>query len=319
MGLNTGAKAVVSNQEGIYQDLAETVQKYARTKYLRPIADHTREAFAVAEKFVEDFYRGAEAASTAGEAVWSRHGGRDDNRGGGRGDSRDVAMAVILDSGCGTGESTLHIARRFPNIPVIGIDKSGERLTKAGNEHQLMNLVTPAQGRGDNRDGDCGSLAIAEQVRDDSESGGRDDKRGEGRGDSGDIPSNVLWVRAELLDFWRLALERVQENRWTIPYHALYYPNPWPKQSEATRRFHLHPIFPTFMALSPVTELRTNWKIYAQEFAEAARILDMEQRDSNAPTANIILEAFTPDNCETAFERKYKEARQQLWRVTVTR
>ena len=320
MGLNTGAKAVVSNQEGIYQDLAETVQKYARTKYLRPIADHTREAFAVAEKFVEDFYSEAEAASTAGEAVWSRHGGRDDKRGEGRDDSGDVAssghddsgaMAVILDSGCGTGESTLHIARRFPNIPVIGIDKSGERLTKAGNEHQLMNLVPPAQGRGDNRDGDCGGLVIAEQVR--------DDKRGEGRGDRGDIPSNVLWVRAELLDFWRLALERVQENRWIIPYHALYYPNPWPKQSEATRRFHLHPIFPTFMALSPVTELRTNWDIYAQEFAEATRILDMEQRDSNAPTANIILEAFTPDNCETAFERKYKEARQQLWRVTVTR
>lgn len=291
MGLNTGAKAVVSNQEGIYQDLAETVQKYARTKYLRPIADHTREAFAVAEKFVEDFYRGAEAASTAGEAVWSRHGGRDDNRGEGRGDSG--AMAVILDSGCGTGESTLHIARRFPNIPVIGIDKSGERLTKAGNEHQLMNLVPPAQGRGDNR--------------------------GEAERTEGNVSSNVFWVRAELLDFWRLALERVQENRWTIPYHALYYPNPWPKQNEATRRFHLHPIFPTFMALSPVTELRTNWDIYAQEFAEAARILDMEQRDSNAPTANIILETFTPDNCETAFERKYKEARQQLWRVTVTR
>ena len=354
MGLNTGAKAVVSNQEGIYQNLAETVQKYARTKYLRPIADHTREAFAVAEKFVEFFYRGAEAASTAGEAVWSRHGGRDDNRGeaamtegavrvapaqgrgdrgdvasSDRGDSRDVAMAVILDSGCGTGESTLHIARRFPNIPVIGIDKSGERLTKAGNEHQLMNLVIAEQVRDDKR-GEAerteGAVRVAPaQGRGDSGRGGvfaeqvRDDNRGEGRGDSGGIPSNVLWVRAELLDFWRLALEQVQENRWTIPYHALYYPNPWPKQSEATRRFHLHPIFPTFMALSPVTELRTNWEIYAREFAEAARILDMEQRDSNVPTANIMLETFTPDNCETAFERKYREARQQLWRVTVTR
>ena len=281
MGLNTGAKAVVSNQEGIYQDLAETVQKYARTKYLRPIADHTREAFAVAEKFVEDFYRECVRVAPA-----QGRGDSGDVASSGRGDSG--AMAVILDSGCGTGESTLHIARRFPNIPVIGIDKSGERLTKAGNEHQLMNLVTPAQGRDD----------------------------------SGNVPSNVFWVRAELLDFWRLALERVQENRWTIPYHALYYPNPWPKQSEATRRFHLHPIFSTFMALSPVTELRTNWEIYAREFAAAARIVcdsASPRDDSSEGSAEIRCETFDPAQPETAFERKYKEARQQLWRVLVKR
>jgi len=266
MELNTGAKAVVSNQEGPYKDLAETVQKYARTEYLRPIADHTRNAFAEAEQFVEKFYAELESGSR-GEC-----GGR----------------AVILDSGCGTGESTLHIARRFPNIPVIGIDKSGERLTKAGNEHQLQNL-TPAQGRGD----------------------------------TSAIPANAFWVRGELLDFWRLALEQVQKGNWTIPYHALYYPNPWPKQSEATRRFHLHPIFPTFMALGDVIELRTNWEIYAQEFAEAVQVLDATTVGSNSekrqPSRQIELQAFRPDKPETAFERKYKEARQQLWRVTVKR
>jgi tRNA G46 methylase TrmB len=203
--------------------------------------------------------------------------------------------AVILDSGCGTGESTIHIARRFPNIPVIGIDKSEVRLDKAGN---------PSQTAGE------------------------------------DVPANTFWIRAELLDFWRLALDRVKTGEWTMPYHAVYYPNPWPKQSEATRRFHMHPIFPTLLALGQTTELRTNWEIYAREFAEAARIVFDEctectkeiakgdsrllrLRSAQAPAGmtnkQITCESFEATAPETAFERKYKEARQKLWRVTISR
>ena len=260
----SGANAVTSNQETIHKDLEKVVRKYARTTFLRPIADHTREAFAQAEEFVRKFYNAAKNAGTAG------------------------SFAVILDSGCGTGESTIHIARRFPQHPVIGIDKSGMRLTKAGN---------PAQTAGE------------------------------------DVPQNAFWIRAELLDFWRLALERVQTGEWTIPYHAVYYPNPWPKQSEATRRFHMHPIFPTLLALGRTIELRTNWEIYAREFAEAARIVQSIQipgqaRDNKADQipdqvrndggTEISCEAFEPASPETAFERKYKEARQTLWRVVIT-
>ena len=231
-----GARAVTTNQTDIYDKLEEVVRKYASTEYLRPIADHTRIAFAEAEKFVEGFYKDAGRASLA-------------------------THKVILDSGCGTGESTLNIALAHPGIPVIGIDKSVARLTKAG------------------------------------------------AGLNGAAPQNAFLVRAELLDFWRLALEKIKAGHWQIPYHALYYPNPWPKQSEATRRFHLHPIFPTLLQLGDAIELRTNWEIYAREFAEAARVLKV------AKTINS--EAFEPERPITAFERKYKEARQQLWRVTV--
>ena len=241
-----GANSVTSNQETIHKDLEKVVRKYARTTFLRPIADHTRDAFAEAEEFVRKFYGNAGTAPSA----------------------------VILDSGCGTGESTIHIARRFPGIPVIGIDKSGMRLTKAGN---------PAQTAGE------------------------------------DVPPNAFWIRAELLDFWRLALERVQAGEWTIPYHAVYYPNPWPKQSEATRRFHMHPIFPTLLALGNTIELRTNWEIYAREFAEAARIVLNENAEGAAVPANtqITCEPFEPVAPETAFERKYKEAGQTLWKVEI--
>ena len=233
-----GVRQVSSNQEDIYKDLESVVRKYASTVFLRPVADHTRAAFEESQKFIEDFY-------TTGSANGDAPG--------------HTATQVVLDSGCGTGESTLHLARKFQGMPVVGIDKSAARLSRAASE----------------------------------------------------APPNAFWVRAELLDFWRLALEKVRTGEWEIPYHAVYYPNPWPKQSEATRRFHLHPIFPTLMRLARVTELRTNWEIYAREFAEAVRVLNIGM------TADCV--PFDAQEPQTAFERKYKEARQQLWRVVVSK
>ena len=238
-------RSVTSNQIDIYKNLEAVVRKYAATTFLRPVADHTREAFEMASDFVRSFY-GSKAT------------GR---------------LDLVLDSGCGTGESTLHLARKFPNVPVIGIDKSAVRLSKAGNERQLEVSA----------------------------------------GTSCDVPANAFWVRAELLDFWRLALEKVNAGEWNVLHHALYYPNPWPKESEANRRFHLHPIFPVLMRLSPVTELRTNWEIYAREYKEAARIAG----DCLSLNVSAECSAFSPENPETAFERKYQTAGQELYRTLV--
>ncbi|MCQ2121297.1 MAG: methyltransferase domain-containing protein [Fibrobacter sp.] len=270
-------KSVVSNQDGIYKDLAEIVQKYASTKYRRPIADHTREAFAQAEKFVDAFYSANSQQAMASPFIaGTLNSAGPVNIAGPR--------AVILDSGCGTGESTLHLAKKFPDIPVIGIDKSAARLTR---------------GENGGRDELARNFATAER----------------------NCPRNAFWIRAELLDFWRLALEKVQAGEWAIPYHALYYPNPWPKQSEATRRFHLHPIFPTLMALGETLELRTNWEIYAQEFKKAAEILATFCPTGTSPAAHLVvkLSSFTPDTPCTAFERKYSAAGQTLWRVICTK
>ena len=263
------AREVLSNQDGPFKDLEKLVRKYAATEYRRPIADHTQKAFADAEQFVEDFYTKGHAQS--------------------EGPSCAAPQPVILDSGCGTGESTQHLARRFPDYPVIGIDKSAIRLDKAGRAFDT------AQSRG-------------------TEAQTNNAQQNE--------PKNIFYVRAELIDFWRLALDKVTSGQWVIPYHALYYPNPWPKQSEATRRFHLHPIFPTLLQLGDTIELRTNWAIYAQEFAEAARVLqEMTVSDctpSSRVAKTISSEAFDPEHAITAFERKYKNARQQLWRVVVS-
>ena len=245
------AREVLSNQEGPFKDLEKLVRKYAYTPYLRPIADHTRLAFADAEQFIADFYS--------------------------KGHTQSAPLPVILDSGCGTGESTFHLANQFPDIPVIGIDKSAVRLEKA-------------------------ALFADNGIH--------------------ELPHNAFYVRAELIDFWRLALEKVTTKQWIIPYHALYYPNPWPKQSEAGRRFHLHPIFPTLTGLAHTTELRTNWEIYAQEFAQAARILQETLVSDCFPSSRVAMticcEAFEPKQPITAFERKYKNACQQLWQVIIS-
>ena len=67
------ARSVTTNQDDIYKNLEAVVRKYAATTFLRPVADHTREAFE----------RVCELVSNSGE--------------------------LVLDSGCGTGESTLHL------------------------------------------------------------------------------------------------------------------------------------------------------------------------------------------------------------------
>jgi len=242
----SGARSVTSNQESVHKDLAKIVRKYARTQYMRPIALHTQEAFDEAREKI---------------CTWDRR-------------SDIASIPVVLDSGCGTGESTIHLARKFPDCAVIGIDKSEARVGKGF---------------------------------------------GTRNADAEGIPPNAFWIRAELLDFWRLVLD----SHWNVRYHAVYYPNPWPKQSEGTRRFHMHPIFPTMMQLAPVTELRTNWEIYAQEFRDAVNILGEESRSipelESLRGIRAELSPLQPDSPETAFERKYAAAGQPLWRVIAKR
>ena len=46
--------------------------------------------------------------------------------------SFSAVMPLILDSGCGTGESTTRLAQQFPSHLVIGVDRSIKRLAKSG-------------------------------------------------------------------------------------------------------------------------------------------------------------------------------------------
>lgn len=78
-------------------------------------------------------------------------------------------------------------------------------------------------------------------------------------------PSNALCLRMDQFDLLRL----VAAAGLTAEISYLLYPNPSPKAEHLKRRWHAHPIFPTLLKSSKAVQLRTNWVVYAQEFAAA--------------------------------------------------
>lgn len=121
---------------------------------MAPIPGHTRDAFAAAAEWLA---------------------------------SRDGRPELLLDSGCGTGRSTLVLARQHPDCVVIGVDRSLNRLSK----------VARAEARA------AHDSAVVQPVLD-----------------------NALLVRADLPAFWRLAVAagwRVRAHRILFPNP---YPKP---------------------------------------------------------------------------------------------
>jgi tRNA G46 methylase TrmB len=168
--------------------------------------------------------------------------------------SSEAGRPLILDSGCGNGQSTLGIAAEHPESLVIGIDQSAKRLQRTG-----ASSFPHQQG-------------------------------------------NVIWIRAELANFWWLA----NQAGWKLSKHYLLYPNPWPKPSQLSRRWHGHPVFPSLLALGGALELRCNWEIYAQEFAFALKEMRGIQATVNSLQPN---EAISP------FEKKYRDSGLPLFQV----
>lgn len=122
------------------------------------------------------------------------------------------------------------------------------------------------------------------------------------RGKPGEMPPNLHFVRADLVDFWRLL--HAAEVR--LARHFILYPNPWPKIGQLSRRWHAHPVFPTVLALGGVLESRSNWRIYLEEMALALDFLLGVQAG---------VETWVPVHAQTPFERKYQDSGQPLFRL----
>ncbi|GHB32342.1 tRNA (guanine(46)-N(7))-methyltransferase TrmB [Salinicola rhizosphaerae] len=216
--MQAASRTISSSQLGPHQDLERRVLRARDGEWRRPSAEHTRLAFAQAERWLADQHR-----------------------------------PLILDAGCGVGLSTRRLAQRFPDHAVIGVDRSEKRLSR----------------------------------------------------DHGAIGDNALLVRADLVDFWRLA----READWRPARHYLLYPNPYPKSTQLKRRWHGHPVFPTVLALGGRLELRSNWSIYVSEFAMAVELLTGHRP---APREFDPAGEFL-----TPFEQKYVESGQTLWWLEV--
>jgi len=118
------------------------------------------------------------------------------------------------------------------------------------------------------------------------------------------LPRNMVFVRADLVDYWRL----LAEAGIGLARHYILYPNPWPKIGHLARRWHAHPVFPFVPRLGGRLECRSNWNIYVEEFAVAlGQLIGRE----------VKWESFEAPSPLTPFERKYRDSGQTLYRCVV--
>ena len=118
------------------------------------------------------------------------------------------------------------------------------------------------------------------------------------------MPDNALLIRADLADFWRLA----RQAGWRLDAHFLLYPNPWPKPGHLQRRWHGHPVFPDLLGLGGRLEIRSNFRLYIEEFQAALRFVGV--------CAGEVV-SFRPEIPISPFEAKYAASGHELFRLTV--
>jgi len=192
---------------------------------------------------------------------------------------------VILDACCGVGESTINIANEYPATKIIGIDKSLARLDKhqsyvAKNESVNALSVNPAKYTKE--------LALTP------------------------APNNYLLLQADLNDFWRLLLDYMlkQTPKWQITKQYILYPNPYPKKSQLGKRWHGGALFGTILGLCTHIEVRSNWRLYIEEFLIGAEFYGLSG-SIDSISENDIEKAYTP------FERKYLAAGQTCFKLVI--
>lgn len=119
-----------------------------------------------------------------------------------------------------------------------------------------------------------------------------------------DGAQNYRVIRADLNDFWRL----LEQNNIVFTKHFLLYPNPYPKASQIQKRWHASAVMPSIMALSENIELRSNWRLYLEEFAVASQCYGFSACIDTLGNTDV---PFTP------FERKYQNSGQTCYRLRV--
>jgi len=153
--------------------------------------------------------------------------------------------SIILDSGCGTGKSTIQLGKQFPDAIILGIDKSLHRLQRnspfGSSSEDTVTCPVP------------------------------------------NMP-NILFIRAELADFWQLCLKN--KNVFKIDRHYLLYPNPYPKKARLKHRWYAHPSFPLLVQLGGHLILRSNWETYLNEFQTSLQLCH-DNDTTSTTTVNI--------------------------------
>jgi hypothetical protein len=217
--------------------------------------------------------------------------------------------SIVLDSGCGTGRSSLALGRLYPQYTVVGVDRSVARLSKQ-TKHGVFWGTDDDDNSEDNGHGnvqqDDNGVVLVQQVA-----------------------SNVWLVRAELTDFWRLLLLQQQPQQshmchndnelfddtqrdttatttttttttLTVVHHYLLYPNPYPKQVRLNQRWYAHASFPILLQVllncsgggGGSLTVRSNWRQYLEEFCAAygfyqSSVAQMDSGNNDSATTNM--------------------------------
>ncbi|WP_245961517.1 tRNA (guanine(46)-N(7))-methyltransferase TrmB [Thalassotalea euphylliae] len=119
--------------------------------------------------------------------------------------------------------------------------------------------------------------------------------------------TNFEIIRADLNDFYRL----VAKANWPIAKHNILYPNPWPKAKHIQRRWHGAAVFPSIIQIGETIELRSNWRLYLEEFLIAAKLAGREGQITEIKLAQ-------GDTPITPFEAKFINSGQQCWQLTIS-
>lgn len=116
---------------------------------------------------------------------------------------------------------------------------------------------------------------------------------------------NFYLVRADLNDFYRL----VVDANWPVEKHYILYPNPWPKSKHVQRRWHGSAVFPYILKVADTIELRSNWRLYLEEFEFAAAKCGFMGSIKLAADKQPL----------TPFEAKYLASGQQCWQLIINK
>ncbi len=105
---------VISNQTDCHEHLEKVVKKHLVTPYLKPYHHFSEQLFEKLDKL-----------------------------------QQKLMLSIILDSGCGTGESTINLAQLYSDHLIIGIDQSAHRLKKTIGAQSYLHKDNYIIARGD--------------------------------------------------------------------------------------------------------------------------------------------------------------------------
>lgn len=204
---------------------------------------------------------------------------------------------IQLGSGCGTGRSSLLLGEMYPGSLVIGVDRSIARLVRNAKFRYAQSSLYDTDKKEDSSPWRTEQTEESITVQRAS--------------------SNVVLVRAELVDFWRLALR----HNWNVSHHFLLYPNPSPKKSRLKQRWYAHPAFPLILKLGGDSiVLRSNWKGYLHEFALAVEMASTVLREAEPYVASAQqgpTERVDKTIAWTNFEQKYDDVGEPTYEMTL--